>query len=100
MIKRSVEQWALLFSEQESSGLSARQFCLQRKVCPRHFSLRKKQLHEASLLPLLPRFVRVQKATVVDPLAMGRVVLRHGRSELELYAISPEWLSRLLVALA
>jgi hypothetical protein len=42
-------------------------------------------------------FVRVQKAV---PDTIATVILRHGRSELELRAVSPEWLSRLLVALA
>ena len=103
MIKRSREQWEVLFSEQAVSGLSAQQFCRQRSLCAAYFSLRKKQLCGSAppSLPLAPRFVRVQKAVLApEPAAPGRVVLRHGRSELELQAISPEWLSRLLVALA
>ena len=30
MMKRTVEEWQTLFSEQLASGLSARQFCVQR----------------------------------------------------------------------
>ena len=106
MIKRSREQWEVLFSEQVASGLSAQQFCRKQSLCARYFSLRKKQLRGSALsslpvVPVVPGFVRVQKAGVAaGPDGPGRVVLRHGRSELELQAISPEWLSRLLVALA
>jgi len=42
MIKRSREQWEVLFSEQALSGLSAQQFCRQQSLCPRYFSLRKR----------------------------------------------------------
>ena len=102
MIKRSREQWEVLFSEQAVSGLSAQQFCRQQSLCARYFGLRKKQLRgSAPSLPVVSGFARVQKVPVAAESATpGRVVLRHGRSELELQAISPEWLSRLLVALA
>ena len=45
MIKRSHSQWRALFAEQESSGLSAAEFCRRQSLCPKHFSLRKKQLN-------------------------------------------------------
>lgn len=45
MIKRSPAQWQALFSQQHRSGLSAAAFCRQHKLCPKYFSLRKKQLH-------------------------------------------------------
>lgn len=97
MHKRTREEWQVLFAEQGSSGVSVRQFCLQRDLCPKYFSLRRRQLPSVAR----PAFVRVQKAPVAaEPAVSCRVVLRHGRSELELHAISPEWLSRLLVALA
>lgn len=99
MKRRTREEWQALFVEQTVSGLSAQQFCEQRGMCSKYFSLRKQQLQ--SPVQKTPAFVRVQKSvSVVVPEAIATVILRHGRSELELRAVSPEWLSRLLVALA
>jgi hypothetical protein len=44
MRKRSEEQWRALFLQQEASGLSAAEFCNQHDLCPKYFSLRRKQL--------------------------------------------------------
>jgi len=44
MIKRSEAQWFELFEKHERSGLSAAQFCRDENLCPKYFSLRKKQL--------------------------------------------------------
>jgi hypothetical protein len=97
MQTRTLEEWRTLFAEQAASGLSARQFCAQRSLCPKYFSLRRRQLSD--MAPAA--FVRVQKVVpVAVPETITTVVLHHGRSEMELRAISPEWLSRLLVALA
>jgi hypothetical protein len=97
MKKRTVEQWQALFAEQLASGLSARQFCAQQNLCPKYFSLRQRQL--SVLAPTT--FVQLRKQGSVEmsdtPTTM---LLRHGRSTLELRAVSPEWLSQLLVALA
>lgn len=99
MKRRTREEWQMLFAEQAESDLSAQQFCEQRGVCPKYFSLRKQQLQ--SQAKDTSAFVRVQKAVpVAVPDTIATVRLRHGRSEMELCAVSPEWLSRLLVALA
>jgi hypothetical protein len=37
MIKRSKEEWLSLFADQQVSGLTARQFCVERQLCPKHF---------------------------------------------------------------
>jgi len=44
MKKRSEEQWRELFEQQETSGVSAAVFCKQNDLCPKYFSLRRKQL--------------------------------------------------------
>lgn len=44
MIKRSEVQWRELFEAHSRSGLSAVAFCRERKLCPRYFSLRRRQL--------------------------------------------------------
>jgi hypothetical protein len=97
MKRRTREEWRALFAEQLTSGLSARQFCLQRHVCPRYFSLRRRQL--SALTPTA--FVPLRRQSpVAMPDAAATVLLRHGRSTLELRAVSPEWVSQLLAALA
>lgn len=97
MKRRTREEWQALFAEQATSGLSAQQFCAQREINPTYFSFRKQQLQspakEASA------FVRLQAAPVATPDTTASVVVRHGRSSVELRDVSPEWLSRLLVAL-
>lgn len=97
MQTRTLEEWHALFAEQAVSGLSAQQFCVQRNLCSKYFSLRRRQLTEVTPAA----FVRMQKAApVVASETIATVILRHGRSIVELRAVSPEWLSRLLVALA
>lgn len=97
MQKRTRKEWQALFAEQAASGLSARQFCAQRQLCPKYFSLRQRQLSDR----VPAAFIRVQTAAAVATSdTTAAVVLRHGRSTVELRDASPEWLSRLLVALA
>ena len=44
MIRRTQSQWRALFEAQTSSGLSAAVFCRQQSLCPKYFSIRKRQL--------------------------------------------------------
>ena len=44
MNKRTAEQWQALFVAQQASGLNQAQFCKREGLCPKHFSLRRKQL--------------------------------------------------------
>ncbi len=44
MKKRNEQEWRDLFAQQATSGLSAQQFCKTNDLCPKHFSMRKKQL--------------------------------------------------------
>ncbi len=46
MTKRAPEQWHALFAAQQASGLNQAQFCKQQGLCPKHFSLRRRQLLE------------------------------------------------------
>ena len=43
MIKGAPEQWQELFAAHQASGLSQAQFCKERKLCPKYFSLRRRQ---------------------------------------------------------
>ena len=54
MIKRNEAQWRELFLQHEQSGLSAAVFCREQSLCPKYFSLRKKQLGDK------PAFVQVK----------------------------------------
>lgn len=54
MIKRSEAQWRELFRQHKQSGLSAAAFCREHSLCPKYFSLRKKQLGDK------PAFVQVK----------------------------------------
>jgi len=45
MVKRSKADWRVLFQEHESSGLTAAEFCRRQSLCPKHFSVRKRQLN-------------------------------------------------------
>lgn len=114
MTRRSQEEWEELFAEQSASGLSVQRFCAQRGLCNKYFGLRRKQLHwQRASVPVAPtKFVRVRRIAKPEsiphsvlgmPSPSGehtRVIVRHGRSELELQSVSADWLARLLVALA
>jgi len=45
-MRRSKADWRKLIEDQQSSGLSAAQFCRERSINPKYFSTRKKQLCE------------------------------------------------------
>lgn len=44
MTRRSKIQWQDLFSQHESSGLTATEFCRRHSLCQKYFSSRKRQL--------------------------------------------------------
>jgi hypothetical protein len=44
MKRHSNEQWRELFAQHDTSGVSAAEFCKQNNLCPKYFSLRRKQL--------------------------------------------------------
>ena len=99
MQKRSREQWQALLVEQVASGLSAQQFCRDKKLCARYFSLRKKQLGGAPG----PAFVRAQWRPAVVPAAPMALSLRvqHRDCVLQFSNLpDPVFLARLMSALA
>lgn len=44
MIRRTSEQWLVLFDQHKSSGLTQTEFAKQQSIDPSYFSLRKRQL--------------------------------------------------------
>jgi hypothetical protein len=58
MKKRNNEQWRELFARHDTIGVSTTEFCKQHDLCPKHFSLRRKQLAKV-VGETEPGFVRV-----------------------------------------
>ena len=105
MRKRSADEWRALFEAQTESGLTAAQFCRERDICPKYFSLRRKVLgvRTEGAVPCVPAspFVRVEPVMKDEQKApSSRVRLRLGRCEWELAGLPLADLARLMQALA
>lgn len=104
MVIRSREEWLELFAEHAGSGMTAQAFCGARGLCPKHFSLRRKQLGWPRRDDTTSAFVRVEKAAPREaPKVHGaepRVLLRLGRCEWELRGLAVGELAELMAALA
>ncbi len=102
MQRRDRAQWQALFVEQEASGLSAQQFCRDKKLCAKYFSLRKRQLVCAPV----SAFVRAQlRSAVVPVIPPAQIALslsvRHRDCVLQFSHLpDPVFLARLMSALA
>ncbi|MCU7893411.1 MAG: IS66 family insertion sequence element accessory protein TnpB [Candidatus Thiodiazotropha sp. (ex Ustalcina ferruginea)] len=102
MAKGTQAEWMTLFSQQHTSGLSAAAFCRQHKLCPKYFSLRKKQLQWR-----FPKSGVVRRAAVpvfiparVTQPTLQPLQLRWQSVELTLPTGLPaQWLSQLMKAL-
>ena len=66
-IRRSAAQWRALFAAHDGSGLTAAAFCREQALCPRYFSLRRRQFGwRAAAVPTLesidkPRTLRKRR---------------------------------------
>lgn len=98
MIKRSEAQWRELFEAHTRSGLSAAAFCRERKLCPKYFSLRRRQLLGVVAKPKASSFVAARLLAVPSPrvieLQAGLVRLRLPES------VSADWLATLVRGLS
>ncbi len=98
MINRTKEQWLALFQQHAESGLSAVQFCKERGLSDKHFSLRKKQL--LAVTEGSNAFVRVQRSAEPSPpnhSMTASMMLRCGQSTLYFNAAPDiEWLVKLM----
>lgn len=91
MVRRSEAQWRGLFEAHAQSGLSAVAFCKEHQLCPRYFSLRKRQL----LQPGSP-FVEA----VASKSEEASIRLRYRDTVLHLGGdVSPQWVAQLIRAL-
>jgi len=70
-MRRSKEEWRRLFAAHESSGLTAAAFCRDHSLCPKYFSIRKRQLDEST-----ESFITVKPARVTKLNSLGDTALR------------------------
>lgn len=98
MTRRTQAQWRELFQAQAASGLGAAAFCRTHGVCPKYFSLRRRQLSkggEADDAARVSAFVPVAVQRSTDALT---VEVRLGAT-LSLgvpVAVAPRWLVEVL----
>lgn len=99
MTRRSPTQWRELFREQEASGLNASAFCRTRGMCPKYFSLRRRQLSDAAMpqdtTATMPVFapVTVRRSAEVPSLEVRLGTTLSLRVPI---AVSPRWLIEVL----
>lgn len=71
MKKRTIPEWLALFELQARSDLSQARFCKEQGLCPKYFSLRKRQLAQAPA----SGFIQLQR-DVSDVASLAGVELR------------------------
>ena len=100
MKRRSQAQWRALFQQQQNSGLNAAAFCRSQGICPKYFSLRRRQLlgEAASAADPVSAFVPVVVPRAVE---VSAVEVRFGEALHRRVptSVAPRWLAELLHAL-
>lgn len=98
MVRRTQAQWRELFREQEASGLDAAAFCQARGVCPKYFSLRRRQLSRgvmsddaATMSAFAPVAIQRSAEAMAVEVRLGTVL-----SLRVPMAVSPRWLVEVL----
>lgn len=101
MKKRSNEQWRELFAQHDTSGLSAAAFCQQHDLCPKYFSLRRKQLARGAGKEETG-FIRAQVRAEAKREAAGVSLTIHCNAGQLVFGALPQpgWLAQLLKGLA
>ena len=98
MIKRTPEQWHALFAAHEASGLSQAQFCKEHQLCPKHFSLRRRQLTRCESHPkLISPLIKVQRPV---PLPVSSVSLHYQGIEIRFTQADPSTIVSIVKQLA
>ena len=100
MKRRSNEQWQELFAQQEASTVSAAEFCQQNYLCPKYFSLRRKQLAKTAE-KVETDFARVKikpDVTHSVPAAIPNTLVIHSNAGKLVFGTLPQpgWLAQLL----
>jgi len=100
MKKRNRDQWLALFAQHDISGVSAAEFCKQNDLCPKYFSLRRKQLVKAASEEK-SSFVRVKVKPETTPgvseVSGAALIIHNGAGQMVFGALpQPGWLAQLL----
>ena len=99
MKRRSHAQWHTLFQAQQAGGQNVTEFCQAHGICPKYFSLRRRQLMGDALpATAVSPFVPVAVQRPIEAMALE---VRFGDT-LQLRippSVSPQWLAALLHAL-
>lgn len=90
MKRRTKSEWLALFQAHKQSGLTAAAFCRENNLCPRYFSVRKKQL-----LGEHNPMIRVEKPALPDE-GLATVRMLKGDVQLHLQNASPDFIASLL----
>ena len=101
--RRSKQQWLELLGQQQSSCLSAAEFCRQNNISPKRFYYHASKAQQTNPLRAKPTvFLNAKVARHKPSEPSGQAIcIKHGTSELLLpIAISPRWLAELITALA
>ena len=101
MKRRSHAQWRALFQAQQVSGLSAAAFCRGQQVCPKYFSLRRRQLMNRAELGAPKTASAFVPVVVPRPSEAPALEVRWGEA-LHVrvpVSVAPHWLAELLHAL-
>lgn len=104
MKRRTRTQWLALFAQHDSSGLSATEFCKGNDLCPKYFSLRRKQL-AAPIDEVENGFVQVKVKPETKPVISGpqsaALIIHSSAGQLVFGELpQPGWLAQLLKVLA
>jgi len=104
MKKRTKEQWQGLFAQHDISGVSAAEFCQQNDLCPKYFSLRRKQLAKVAG-KVKASFARVNIKPDVKcdaPGAKTNALVIHSNAGKLVFGLLPQpgWLAQFLRDLA
>lgn len=104
MKRRTKEQWQELFAQHDTSGVSAAEFCQHNDLCPKYFSLRRKQL-AAPIDEVENGFVQVKVKPETKPVISGSqsaaLIIHSSAGQLVFGELpQPGWLSQLIRELA
>ena len=102
MQRRNQQQWQQLFAEQATSGLSAQQFCRDKNLCAKYFSLRKKQLAwRDSAAAFVPARLSGTSHPAMTPSATPVLIMRHHACTVQFSSLpDPGYLAQLLSTLS
>ena len=98
MNKRTPDQWQALFTAYQASGLSQAQFCKRERLCPKYFSLRRRQLNESQHSAKLNRPL-IQVQAPQTPSHIG-VSLHYQGIEIRLAHAYPQLIAKVMKQLA